>query len=204
MLKVGLTAGIGSGKSTVAKVFETLGIPVYYADDEAKELMQSNPIIVAQIKTYFGEAAYKDGKLNRPYISKLVFNQPEKLQVINSIVHPVTIVHAANWMNAQKTPYVIKEAAIFFESGSHQHVDIMVGVYAPTALRIKRVMQRDNCTREDVLKRMEKQIDERIKMRLCDFVLQNNEQDLLLPQITELHENLKELAARKKSDKLSV
>jgi dephospho-CoA kinase len=190
MLKVGLTGGIGSGKSTVAHIFSVLGIPVYYADDAAKELMNTDATLQQKIKEAFGEAAYINGRLDRQYIAGIVFRDPKQLELLNSLVHPATLAHAAGWMQAQHTPYAIKEAALIFESGSQQGLDLVIGVYAPQALRIHRVMQRDHVTREAVLDRMSKQINEEIKMRLCDMVIYNDEQQLLLPQVTQLHEQL--------------
>ena len=188
MLRIGLTGGIGSGKSTVAKIFETLGIPVYYADDASKRLMNENEELKKAIQKNFGADTYTDGKLNRKHLSALVFNNPEKLNLLNSIVHPATIKNAADWMKKQKAPYALKEAALIFESGSQEHLDKVIGVYAPAAIRINRVMQRDNVTREEVISRMNKQIDEKIKMQLCDYVITNDEQELLIPQVMKLHE----------------
>jgi dephospho-CoA kinase len=190
MLKIGLTGGIGSGKSTVAKVFETLGIPVYYADDAAKRLMHEDAALQLKIQAQFGEAAYTNGQLNRKYIADIVFTAPEKLELLNSIVHPATLQDAERWMQQQTTPYAIKEAALIFESGAQEYLDYVIGVYAPTPLRIQRTMQRDGVTREEVIARMDKQIDETIKMRLCDFVVTNNEQELLIPQVVALHQQL--------------
>jgi dephospho-CoA kinase len=195
MLKVGITGGIGSGKSTVAKVFNTLGIPVYYADAQAKTLMQTNPQIKAALLQHFGAATFANNQLNRQYLSTQVFNNPEKLALLNSIVHPITIAHAAQWMAQQTTLYAIKEAALFFETGSHQHVDVMIGVYAPTALRIQRVMQRDACTRDEVQARIAKQLNENIKMRLCDYVITNDNQNAIVPQVIALHQLLLSKAA---------
>lgn len=190
MLKIGLTGGIGSGKSTVAKIFEVLGIPVYYADDASKRLMNENESLKKQLVEHFGAATYTNGVLNRQQLSSIVFNNPEKLALLNSIVHPATIKDAAGWMLKQTAPYAIKEAALIFESGSQQQLDKVIGVYAPAAVRINRVMQRDQVTRDEVLGRMNKQIDETIKMRLCDYVINNDEQELLIPQVLHLHENL--------------
>jgi dephospho-CoA kinase len=194
MLKIGLTGGIGSGKSTVAKVFETLGIPVYYADDMAKYLMNEDEELKQKIQTQFGDAVYKDGKLDRKYLAGIVFASPEKLQQLNALVHPATLQDAEKWMQQQTTPYAIKEAALIFESGAQEHLDYVIGVYAPTPLRIQRTMQRDGITRDEVIARMDKQIDETIKMRLCDFVVTNNEQELLIPQVVALHKKLLQLA----------
>ena len=186
MLRIGLTGGIGSGKSTVAKIFETLGIPVYYADDASKKMMNENDELKKAIQKNFGEETYTDGLLNRKLLSSLIFNNPEKLAILNSIVHPATIKDAADWMKKQTAPYAIKEAALIFESGSQAQLDKVIGVYAPAAVRINRVMQRDNSTRDEVISRMNKQIDEEMKMRLCDYVIVNDEQELLIPQVVAL------------------
>jgi dephospho-CoA kinase len=187
MLKIGLTGGIGSGKTTVAKVFEVLGIPVYYADEAAKRLMNEDENLIERLQQQFGEQTYADGKLNRSFLSSLVFNDPEKLAILNSIVHPATIEDAARWMKQQTTPYVIKEAALIFESGSQKDLDKVIGVYAPTPLRILRVIKRDNINKEEIEARMNKQLDEEMKMRLCDYVIKNDEQEMVLPQVLELH-----------------
>ncbi|WP_276483238.1 dephospho-CoA kinase [Paraflavitalea pollutisoli] len=195
MLKIGLTGGIGSGKSTVAKVFEVLGIPVYYADDVARSIMNDDPDLKAQIIHHFGAAAYEGGPLNRKYIAQIVFNSEEKLALMNSLVHPATIRAGEQWMAQQTDPYAIKEAAIIFESGTQSQLDYMIGVYAPDALRIHRTMQRDNVTREAVIARMDKQISQSIKMRLCDFVITNDEQQAVIPQVMQVHERLLALNA---------
>jgi dephospho-CoA kinase len=200
MLKIGLTGGIGSGKSTVAKVFETLGIPVYYADDAAKRLMNEDAALQLKIQEQLGDAAYTNGQLNRKYIADIVFTSPEKLEALNTIVHPATLNDANKWMQqyevscGQITPYAIKEAALIFESGAQEYLDYVIGVYAPTPLRIQRTMQRDGVTREEVLARMNKQIDDVIKMRLCDFIIKNDEQQLIIPQVLKLHQQLLTLA----------
>jgi dephospho-CoA kinase len=194
LLKIGLTGGIGSGKSTVAKVFEVLGIPVYYADDRAKKLMNENGELKEQVKANFGEAVYAGGTLNRKILAEMVFTSPEKLQLLNSLVHPATLKDAEAWMEQQTTPYCIKEAALIFESGAHQHLDHVIGVTAPAPLRILRTMHRDGITREEVIARMDKQLDESIKMKLCDFVIKNDEQEMLLTQVLVLHEKLLNLA----------
>lgn len=194
MVRVGLTGGIGSGKSTVAHVFEILGIPVYYADKEAKRLMNEDPEIRMQLVAHFGEETYADNLINRRYLAEIVFKDKEKLQLLNSLVHPITIARAEEWMQKQDTPYVIKEAALIFESGSQENLDYVIGVSAPLNLRIHRTMKRDGVSREEVLNRMQHQIQESIKMRLCDFVIRNDEQHLVLPQVLAIHEKLKRLA----------
>jgi dephospho-CoA kinase len=187
MLRIGLTGGIGSGKSTVAKIFEVLGIPVYYADAASRRLMNEDPQLVKEIIHQFGEKSYNEGKLNRAYIASIVFNDPEKLSVLNAISHPATIADANKWIGQQVAPYIIKEAALIFESGSAEHLDAVIGVYAPAPLRIKRTMDRDQVTPEEVKKRMERQIDEELKMKLCDHIIVNDEQQLVVPQVMALH-----------------
>ncbi|MGG9963789.1 dephospho-CoA kinase [Ferruginibacter sp. SUN106] len=194
MIKVGITGGIGSGKSTVAKIFEVLGIPVYYADDVGKRLMNEDEELKQKIRQAFGEAAYINGQLDRKYIAGIVFNNPDRLALLNSFVHPATIDDAEKWMQQQNTSYAIKEAAIIFESGAQEYLDYVIGVYTPTPLRIQRTMQRDGITRDEVMARMNKQIDETIKMRLCDFVIKNDEQELVIPQVMALHKKLLSLS----------
>lgn len=194
MLKVGLTGGIGAGKSTVAHIFEVLGIPVYHADQEAKRLMQINPVLIEKIRMAFSDKAYVKGILDRKFLSSVVFNDKQQLELLNSIVHPFTIQDGKEWMKKQTSLYAIKEAALIFESGSQGEFDSIIGVFAPTTLRIHRTIQRDQVERENVLHRMEKQLDENIKMKLCDHVLINNEQSLLIPQVIDLHQKLIQLS----------
>lgn len=197
MLKIGLTGGIGSGKSTVAKIFEILQIPVYYADDAAREIMNTDASLKCRIIEAFGSDTYKNDLLDRPYLSSLVFNNPEKLALLNSLVHPAIITASENWMLQQTGPYAIKEAALIFESGSARELDYVIGVYTPRTVRVQRIMHRDKISREQVLDRMKSQISEEIKMRLCDFVIQNNEEVLLIPQVIEIDRQLRNLAKEK-------
>jgi len=197
MLKIGLTGGIGSGKTTIAKIFELLNIPVYYADEASKRLYQTDKNLIAAIKKNFGEDVYTDDQLNRSKLAAIVFNDPDKLNLLNELVHPPTIRDAQEWMQKQTAPYVIKEAALLFESGSAQGLDYIIGVQAPSHYRIKRVMERDGVKREDVMSRATRQIDEEIKMRLCDFVIVNNDQELVIPQVLELHSQFLVMAKSK-------
>lgn len=197
-LKVGITGGIGSGKSTVAKVFEVLGIPVYYADEAARRVMNEDSAVRQQIIQHFGASSYKNNQLDRAYIASQVFNNKQKLELMNSLVHPATIRDSENWMHRQTTPYAIKEAAIIFESGTQDQYDYIIGVTAPVSLRMLRAMKRDGSTREQVLARMEKQIQDVIKMRLCDFVVYNDEQQAIIPQVIKLHSTLLELTVPKR------
>jgi len=195
MLKIGLTGGIGSGKTTIAKIFELLNVPVYYADEASKRLYHTDKGLITDIKKHFGEDIYTNEQLNRSKLAALVFNDPDKLELLNQLVHPPTIRDAEEWMQKQTAPYVIKEAALLFESGSASGLDYIIGVQAPSHYRIKRVMERDGVKREDVIGRANRQIDEEIKMRLCDFVIVNNDQELVIPQVLELHSKLTEMAA---------
>ncbi len=194
MLKIGLTGGIGSGKSIVAQMFAVLGIPVYSADEASKRLMVEKEEIKSAIVQHFGNAAYTGGILNRQYLANLVFNDSEKLSLLNSLVHPATIADASAWMQKQMAPYVIKEAALIFESGSNKDLDYVIGVDAPKELRIQRAMARDNISVTQVESRMNKQMDEREKLRLCDYVIVNNEHQMIIPQVLALHEKFLKMA----------
>lgn len=187
MLKVGVTGGIGSGKSVVCQVFKTLGIPVFNADDAARHLMENDTTLVQQIQWLLGDDVYDNGRLNREKVSAIIFEQPDKLQKLNEIVHPATISYATAWMNEQVTAYVIKEAAIFFESGSFKEIDVMIGVYAPKELRIQRSMDRSGISRDKVLSIMARQMDEDEKMKRCDHVIINDDVTPVLPQVLKLH-----------------
>ena len=197
VLRVGLTGGIGSGKSTVAQVFEVLGIPVYYADISAKKLMNEDAELRSGIATIFGKQAYVNNILDRKYISSIVFSDPAKLQQLNALVHPATKKDGEAWMQQQTSPYAIHEAALVFEAKVSDRLDQVIGVSSPIELRIKRAMERDKVSREEVLKRMDQQLAEELKMSKCNFVLINDEQQLLIPQVLELHEKLIGLSNQK-------
>ncbi|HEY9178503.1 MAG TPA: dephospho-CoA kinase [Flavipsychrobacter sp.] len=190
MLKVGVTGGIGAGKSVVCRVFHTLGIPVFNADDTAKRLMETDKELVAAISNLFGSDIYIDGKLDRKKLASLVFEQPALLHQLNALVHPATITYGNTWMQKQTSPYVIKEAAIFFESGSHKEMDVMIGVFAPERVRIDRALQREGMTREKVLQRIASQMDDTEKMKRCDYVITNDGSTALIPQVLDIHRQL--------------
>lgn len=191
MFRVGITGGIGSGKSLVCGVFEKLGAPVYYADTEARRLMNTDNDLVEAIKNLLGDDAYRDGELDRPEVGKRVFGNPDLLEQLNKLVHPVVGNDFQAWCTTREdVPYVVEEAAILFESGAISRIDMSVLIYAPVELRIKRVMERDRISRQDVEQRMSLQMDEEEKKRLADMVIFNDEKNLLLPQIVELHEDI--------------
>ena len=188
MLRIGLTGGIGSGKSTVARIFSVLGIPVYDSDSASKRLMAEDEELKKKIIENFGEDSYSNGSLNRKYLSEQVFRDPKKTDLLNSIVHPATIKDAEEWMKKQNAPYIIKEAALIFESGSNKFLDKVIGVSSPVALRMERTMKRSNINAQQVKDRMALQMDEEEKLRLCDYVIINDEQQMLIPQVLELHQ----------------
>ncbi|UQD56830.1 dephospho-CoA kinase [Flavobacterium sp. K5-23] len=170
---IGLTGGIGSGKTTVANHFLSLGVPVYIADDQARKIMQTEAVKNA-IKNVFGVVVFDNDVLNREKLAGIVFNNPEKLALLNSIVHPAVKEHFEKWLTKHKdTPFIIYEAAILFESGGFKNCDYIITVTAPVELRIQRVMQRDNTTRELVLKRVNAQWDDEQRITKSDFVINN-------------------------------
>ena len=187
-----MTGGIGSGKSTIAGIFEVLGIPVSSADKEAKRVMNEDPLLKAQIIRHFGEEAYTGGLLNRSYLAAEVFSRPDRLELLNSLVHPATIAAGQKWMKEQEThaPYAIREAALIFESHTNNQLDCIIGVSAPAELRIRRTLQRDGITRDQVLQRMNNQLDEDTKMKLCDLVIINDDAHAVIPQVLEIHQML--------------
>ncbi|HXH17548.1 MAG TPA: dephospho-CoA kinase [Chitinophagales bacterium] len=194
MLKVGITGGIGSGKTTVCKIFEVLGAPVYYADDRAKELMQTDLKLISEIKALFGSKAYVNGKLNRQYIASKVFSNKPLLAKLNAAVHPEVAKDAELWMSQfEDYPYVLQEAALLFESGWHRQLDKVICVYAPLDVRISRLKARDNATYEEITARMKNQMSDEQKAELSDFVIYNDNKHKLIPQVLTLHHILLDL-----------
>lgn len=190
-LKVGITGGIGSGKSFVSKLFKTLGVPFYEADKEAKAIMNSSDTVRKGLIAAFGESVYfADGTLNRKWLAEQVFNNNDQLAILNGIVHPVVIQHAVDWANAQRSCYSLKEAALLFESGSYKTLDYTILVIAPQDVRIERVMARDNVSREEVINRINKQMSDEAKMEMAHFILVNDGIEPLLPQIYNIHKQL--------------
>jgi dephospho-CoA kinase len=191
-MKIGITGNIGSGKTTVCKIFETLGIPVYYADIEAKRLMIENTHVVEKIKLLFGLKAYlEDGSLDRKYISEVVFNNPQVLSKLNYIVHPAVREDSERWAKAQKgDAYVLKEAALLVESDSYKDLDKLIVVTAPIETRIQRVMKRDHVNKEAVLAREKNQMSEDKKIELADYKINNDGTEALIPQIHKIHQEL--------------
>ena len=198
MLKIGVTGNIGSGKTTVSRVFELLGIPVFYADDQAKKVMTADDILITAIKETFGPAAYfADGSLNRKHIAGIVFNDAAELTKLNAIVHPAVFRAFDSWvLQYPNAAYVIKEAALLFESSSYQMCNYSVVVTAPVEQRLQRVIKRDQITLSEAESRNARQMPEEEKVKRADYQIVNNETQLVIPQVLALHEQFKVLAHR--------
>jgi len=195
MLKIGITGNIGSGKTTVSKIFEVLGIPVFYADDEAKKVMVNDAILIDELKQAFGAQSYfEDGSLNRKHIASIVFNNEAELKKLNAIVHPAVFRAFDSWVPRFKNaPYVLKEAALLFESSSYKMCDKSIMVTAPLELRIERVMLRDGFSRDEILNREARQFSEKKKLQLANYAVKNDNTELVIPQVLALHEQFIEL-----------
>lgn len=192
MIKVGLTGGIGSGKSLVAKVFNKIGAPVYDSDSIAKQLYLTDKLLKQKMVEAFGEECYlSDGQLNKAYIRQLIFNNKEKLIQINQIVHPRVALHFKNWVEGHSNKdYIIKEAAILIESGAYKQVDKIIVVSAPIDVRIRRVTERDGMTKAEVQKRLENQLSESELQSYADYLVVNDGQSPILPQILKIHKKM--------------
>jgi len=197
MLKVGITGGIGSGKTTVCQVFEKLGVPVYYADQRAKELMEDDPELRAEIKMEFGDNVYDaGGKLNRKLLADIVFKDEEKLVKLNSLVHPAVFKDNQSWnevLAKKGYPYTLREAALLVETGSYRTLDKLIVVSAPEDDRINRVMARDGSTREQVVARIKAQMPEEQKVKYADYIIYNDRVMDLVPEVTKIHIDLMNL-----------
>jgi dephospho-CoA kinase len=191
MIRVGITGGIGSGKSYVCKVFEHLGIPVFYADSEVKKMYDDTPEVHAQLVEAFGEKIYDNEALNRKQLSQIVFGSSQALARLNAIAHPAVGKRFLAWAEQQKNvPYVLHEAALMFESNAHQLMDKVITVTAPIELRIQRVMHRDSCSRQEVELRMAHQLSDEERKTRADYTIECDNVTPLLPQVLKIHEEL--------------
>ncbi|MEQ8243674.1 dephospho-CoA kinase [Fulvivirga sp.] len=192
LLQVGITGGIGSGKSLVCKIFASLGIPIYDADSRAKWLTSNSETIKAAIIAHFGAEAYTETGLNREYIAGRVFNNKQELEVLNGIIHPEVGKDYKAWVKSQSSDYVIKEAALMFESGSYKVLDKVINVTAPIPLRIQRVLKRDPFrTEKEIQSIIEKQLSDEERIERSDYIINNDEKEMLIPQVLKLHEEFK-------------
>jgi len=189
-IKLGITGGIGSGKTSVCRVFKVLGIPVFSTDPEAREIMENDSGIIKRINSIAGRDLYKNGTLDRKQLASLIFNDSILLKKVNSLVHPVVFDHFKRWEMEQEAPYVIIEAAILFESGASKLVDKVATVVAPIEERLERVMHRNNLSREQILDRMRNQMDDETRIKLADYLIYNSENDMIIPAILKIHEDL--------------
>lgn len=199
MLKIGITGGIGSGKTTVCKLFEKLGVPVYYADDWAKWLMNNHESLKSQLIFNFGDKIYVDGILDRKLLASIVFTNQSKLNQLNQLVHPVVFDHLLNWQHEQEgknVPFTLKEAALLYESGSYKKLDKIIVVTAPLELRIKRVMQRDQTDEKSIQDRINKQMSQEEKVSRADYVIENIQWETLNIQVSDIYEKLIYLSKR--------
>lgn len=196
MLKIGITGGIGSGKTTVCKVFETLGIPVFYADTVAKQVMINDVLLIDGVKSTFGNESYfENGSLNNKHIAAIVFNNADELAKLNQLVHPAVFRAFDVWQNqiSSAVPYVLKEAALLFESGSYKMCDKNVLVTAPLQTKLTRVMQRDGLSEEQVKARMDKQLSDEHKAVMADYFIENTENSSVILQVLNLHQQFLQL-----------
>ena len=187
---IGLTGGIGSGKTTIAKMFEALGVPVYYADTEARELMHSSADLRRGIIKLIGEKAYKKDGLNRPYIAQIVFRDKTKLNELNALVHPLVENHFKNWVKLQDSPYVVQENALIFENMKQSSFDAIITVTAPFNKRLERVMKRDGVSKQQVVERIENQLNDELKIKQATFVINNTTLDKCKDQVNFIHKQL--------------
>lgn len=190
MIIVGLTGGIGSGKTTISRYFESFGIPIYNADTEAKALMKRSKIIKRKLIELFGKEAYKEGELNRSFLSSKIFSNQELLSRMNAIVHPKVASHFKKWLKKQDSPYIIKEAAIIFENKLETQYDYIITVIADENLRIERVIKRDGSSKEKVKSIIKNQLPDSEKLKKTDFVIQNNDLDIAKKQADEIHQKI--------------
>jgi len=190
-LRVGLTGGIGTGKSTVAQIFKLLGVPVYDADSMAKRLMEEDEELITAIKAEFGGNSYSDGKLNRQFLAEKVFSNEDLLEKLNALVHPFVAVHFGNWANQFRDQYILKEAALLFETGSYRELEYVILVLSPLETRIDRIKNRDpQRSSEQILSIIERQIPVPEAIGLADFIINNDESHMLIPQVLQLQKKL--------------
>ena len=189
-MRLGVTGGIGSGKTSVCRVFNVLGIPVFSADAEARKIMDSDVTIKNQINSIADRDLYISGSLDRIELASLIFNNSVLLERVNSIVHPVVFEYFKEWELVQNSPYVIMEAAILFESGASKLVDKIATVVAPIRERMNRILNRNNLSREQVMERMRNQMDDDSRIKLSDFVIHNSERDMIIPSILKIHRDI--------------
>jgi dephospho-CoA kinase len=188
--RLGVTGGIGSGKTSVCRVFDVLRVPVFSADSDARETMEKDTDIIKNLNSIAGKNLYVNGSLDRMELARIIFNDRTMLEKVNLLVHPTVFDHFRNWTLEQTASYVIMEAAILFESGASKYVDRVATVVAPVEQRIERVIQRNKLSREQVIERMKNQIDDETRIKLSDYVINNSENDMIITTILEIHDDI--------------
>jgi dephospho-CoA kinase len=191
--KLGVTGGIGSGKTSVCRVFSVLSVPVFSADREAQDIMENDEVIKSKINYISGKDLYADGSLNRMELAKIIFNDRALLDKVNLLVHPAVFDRFRKWVRDQTAPYIIMEAAILFESGASKFVDKVATVVAPVEQRIGRVIARNKLSRDQVMERMRNQMDDEMRIKLSDYIINNSENDMIIPPILSIHEDILKL-----------
>ncbi len=191
--KLGVTGGIGSGKSTICRIFEVMGIPVFYSDEEARSIMDSTESIKSGLEKILGFDVYRDGELDRQELADVIFNDADLLKQVNKLVHPIVFDAFQSWAESCQSPYVILESAVLFTSGSDKRVDKILAVVAPLEERIQRVMDRNNITRSQVTERINMQVSESVLRKGSDFIVENNDSAMVLPGIIMIHNELLQL-----------
>ncbi|MGD0757117.1 MAG: dephospho-CoA kinase [Bacteroidales bacterium] len=188
--KLGVTGGIGSGKTSVCRVFEVLRVPVFSADREAQEIMETDDRVIRSLNSIMGKDLYINGSLDRKELAAIIFNDRTLLEKVNLLVHPAVFDRFRKWASEQTAPYVIMEAAILFESGASKFVDRVATVVAPVEQRVKRVIQRNKLSREQVMERMKNQMDDETRIKLSDYIINNSENDMIVPAILKIHNDI--------------
>jgi len=190
VFKLGITGGIGSGKTSVCRVFDVLRVPVFSADQEAQEIMGNDSGIIRRLNSIAGKDLYINGSLDRTELAAIIFNDRTLLEKVNLLVHPAVFDHFRNWALEQTAPYIIMEAAILFESGASKFVDRIATVVAPVEQRVERVIQRNKLSREQVMERMKNQMNDETRIKLSDYIINNSENDMILPAILKIHDDI--------------
>ncbi len=191
MLKIGITGGIGSGKTTVCRLFEIMGVPVYYSDEVSKELLRSDAEVKAFVINAFGDTIIdQHGAVDRKKLAAIVFNNKFELDKLNAILHPAVALHFVNWLTKQTSDYILKETAILFESGAYKNLDQVIAVVAPLELKISRSIKRDGVSKDAILARIQNQLNDEEKIKRSSFVIYNDEAQLLMPQVLMIHQQL--------------
>ncbi len=200
MLKIGITGGIGSGKTYICQIIEKMGYQVFYSDIEAKKLMSNNTVLIKKIKKIIGENAYLNGEINKPIIRLFLFKNEQNKEILNEIIHPFVFQEFEQWSKLKEEEIIFNESALLFETGSYKRFNKIILITAPEEVKVNRLIKRDQLTREEIVKRFQAQLDDTIKKQKADYIIDNNDKELLIPQINKI---LNELTTNYTSSKSS-